>query len=139
MVVNQMILEQGDFVTNPWPTPDNKPPLLNVRDVLRFATINGARHLRLDHKTGSLTPGKEADVILLDATALNVAPLNNVPGAVVSLMNPGNVETVIVGGTIRKWQGKLLGVNLNHLSRQLERSRDRIFAAAGIPQDVFGQ
>ena len=45
------------------------PPLLNVRDVLRFATINGAKHLRLDGKTGSLTPGKEADIIILDATA----------------------------------------------------------------------
>mgnify|MGYP003694191645 CR=1 FL=1 len=44
------------------------PPLLNVRDVLRFATINGAKALRLDGKTGTLTPGKEADIILLDAT-----------------------------------------------------------------------
>jgi 5-methylthioadenosine/S-adenosylhomocysteine deaminase len=131
MVVNQ-ILEQGDFVTDPWPTPAaGTPPLLNVRDVLRFAITNGAKHLRLDHKTGSLTPGKEADITLLDATALNVAPLNNVPGAVVSLMHPGNVETVIVGGTIRKWKGQLLGVNLSHLRRQLENSRDRIFAAAG--------
>ena len=114
MVVNQMILEQGDFLPpNQWPTPaPGTPPLLNVRDVLRFATINGAKHLRLDGKTGSLTPGKEADIILLDATALNVAPLNNVPGAVVSLMDRTNVETVIVAGKVRKWKGKLLGVDL---------------------------
>jgi hypothetical protein len=51
----------------------------------------------------SLTPGKEADIIILDATALNVAPLNQVQGAVVSLMNRTNVETVIVAGKIRKW------------------------------------
>ncbi len=38
-----------------------------MRDVLRYATINGAKHLRLDGKTGSLTPGKEADIIILDA------------------------------------------------------------------------
>jgi 5-methylthioadenosine/S-adenosylhomocysteine deaminase len=107
--------------------------------VLRFATINGAKHLRLDGKTGSLTPGKEADIIMLDATALNVAPLNNVPGAVVSLMDRANVETVIIAGKVRKWKGKLLGVDLNHLRRQLEASRDYIFAAAGIAQDVFGQ
>ena len=139
--VNQMILEQGDFTPpNQWPTPAaGTPPLLNVRDVLRFATINGAKHLRLDGKTGSLTPGKEADIILLDATALNVAPLNSVPGAVVSLMNPSNVETVIVGGKVRKWKGNLMGVNLTQLRRQLEASRDYIFGAAGIPQDVFGQ
>ena len=97
----------GDFTPpNQWPTPaPGTPPLLNVRDVLRFATINGAKHLRLDGKTGSLTPGKEADIILLDATALNVAPLNNVPGAVVSLMDRTNVETVIVAGKVRKWKG----------------------------------
>jgi cytosine/adenosine deaminase-related metal-dependent hydrolase len=140
MVVNQMILEQGDFVNSPWPTPaPGTPPLLNVRDVLRFATINGAKHLRLDRKTGSLTPGKEADIIILDATAINVAPLNNVPGAVVSLMERTNVETVIVAGKVRKWKGRLLDVDLPRLRRRLEDSRDYLFHAAGIPQDLFGQ
>ena len=140
MVVNQMVLEQGDFYPpNQYPTPaPGTPALLTTRDVLRFATINGAKHLRLDKKTGSLTPGKEADIIILDATALNVAPLNQVPGAVVSLMDRTNVETVIVAGKIRKWQGRLLDVDLPRLRRQLEASRDFIFRAAGIPQDLFG-
>src|SRR2546425_932742 len=121
-----------------WPTPPaGIPAPLTTRDVLRFATINGAKHLRLDQKTGSLTPGKEADIIILDATALNVAPLNNVPGAVVSLMDRTNVETVIVAGKVRKWKGKLLDVDLNHLRRQLENSRDHIFAAAGVPQNLY--
>src|SRR5438309_1675431 len=139
MVVNQMVLEQGDFYPpNQWPKPAaGVAPLLTTRDVLRFATINGAKHLRLDKKTGSLTPGKEADIIILDATAINVAPLNNVPGAVVSLMDRTNVETVIVAGKVRKWKGKLLDVDLNHLRRQLENSRDDIFAAAKIPQNLY--
>jgi 5-methylthioadenosine/S-adenosylhomocysteine deaminase len=139
MLVNQMILEQGIFQSpSEWPTPTpDKPQLLNVRDVLRFATVNGAKHLRLDSKVGSLTPGKEADIIILDATSLNVAPLNHVPGAVVSLMDRTNVETVIVAGKIRKWKGQLLDVDLGHLRRQLEASRDFIFSAAGIPQDLF--
>src|SRR5438046_9521091 len=83
MVVNQMVLEQGDFYPpNQYPTPvAGTPALLTTRDVLRFATINGAKHLRLDNKTGSLTPGKEADIIILAATSINVAPLNNVPRA----------------------------------------------------------
>jgi 5-methylthioadenosine/S-adenosylhomocysteine deaminase len=105
--------------------------------VLRYATMNGAKGLRLDGKTGSLTPGKEADIIILDATAINVAPLNQVPGAVVSLMERSNVETVIVAGKVRKWKGKLLDADLSHLRRQLEASRDHIFAAANIPQDLF--
>ena len=55
MVINQAVLDTGDFVTFPtgtWPAfPAGLPPLLNARDVLRFATINGAKHLRLDSKT----------------------------------------------------------------------------------------
>jgi cytosine/adenosine deaminase-related metal-dependent hydrolase len=121
-----------------WPTPPGDlPDPLTTRDVLRYATVNGAKHLRLDGKVGSLTPGKEADIIILDATAINVAPLNHVPGAVVSLMERSNVETVIVAGKILKWKGRLLGVNLDKLRRELEASRDYVFSKAGVPVDLF--
>ena len=154
VVLNEMILLQGSApdpvdwglpgsppdVPNgdqwPMPPPGTVAPL-TTRDVLRFGTMNGAKALRLDSKTGSLTPGKEADIIILDATRINVAPLNQVPGAVVSLMDRTNVETVIVAGKVRKWKGQLLDVDLSNLRRQLEASRDYVFAAAGIPQDLF--
>ncbi|MEA2950371.1 MAG: 5-methylthioadenosine/S-adenosylhomocysteine deaminase [Alphaproteobacteria bacterium] len=140
VLVNQMILDQG-LPPNPlvpWPTPAaGTPALLTTRDVLRFGTMNGAKALRLDSKVGSLTPGKEADVIILDATAINVAPLNQVPGAVVSLMDRTNVETVIVAGKARKWKGRLLDVDLDRLRGQLEDSRDYIFNKANIPKDLF--
>jgi cytosine/adenosine deaminase-related metal-dependent hydrolase len=141
MVVNQAVLDSGPIPVNPWPPGpglgNNLPPLLNVRDVLRYATINGAKHLRLDHKTGTLTPGKEADIIILDGRQINVFPVNHVPGAVVQMMERSNVETVIVAGKVRKWKGKLLDVDLPRLRRQLEESRDFIFRAANIPQDLF--
>ena len=149
MVVNQMILEQkattqievandAFYPPNQWPTPTaGTPPLLITRDVLRYATINGAKALRLENKVGTLTPGKEADIIVLDATGINVAPLNHVPGAVVSLMERTNVDTVIVAGKVRKWRGQLLDVDLRRLRQQIEASRDYIFSAAGIPQDLF--
>ncbi len=139
MVVNQMILEQGNFVfPNQWPRPaPGTPPLLNTRDVLRYATMNGAKALRLDNKVGSLTPGKEADIIILDAQALNVAPLNHVPGAVVSLMDRGNVETVIVAGKVHKWKHRLLDADIPRLRERLEASRDYVFSAAGIAQNLF--
>jgi len=139
MVVNQKILEQGIFeFPSQWPTPaPGTPALLTTRDVLRYGTINGAKALRLDGKVGSLTPGKEADIIILDATRINVAPLNQVPGAVVSLMDRTNVETVIVAGKVRKWKGQLLGVDLPNLRQQLEASRDYLFSAANIPQNMF--
>lgn len=136
-LVNQQVLDSGLPSGNWWPTPSGTPPLLNTRDVLRYATMNGARHLRLDGKVGSLTPGKEADILILDATALNVAPLNHVPGAVVSLMDRGNVETVIVAGKVRKWKHRLLDMDLASLRSQLVASRDYVFKAAGIPQDLF--
>jgi cytosine/adenosine deaminase-related metal-dependent hydrolase len=118
-------------------TPPAPGPLLTTRDVIGYATLNGARDLKLDAKVGSLSPGKEADIVILDAEAINVHPLNHVPGAVVSLMERSNVETVIVAGQVRKWKGRLLDVNLNKLKRELENSRDRIFAAAGIAKDLF--
>ena len=130
----------------PWPgypyapscsVPAGTPNLLTTRDVLRYATMNGAKALRLDGKVGSLTKGKEADIIILDATSINVAPLNHVPGAVVSLMDRTNVETVIVAGKVRKWKGRLLDVNLDKLRSQLEASRDYIFQTAGITKDLF--
>jgi len=155
-LVNQMILNQESppdslelarsnnwglppaAASNPWPTPPaSLPAPLTTRDVLRYATMNGAKALRLDGTVGSLTPGKEADIIILDATAINVAPLNQVPGAVVSLMDRTNVETVIVAGKIRKWQGQLLDVDVDKLRRDLENSRDYVFSKAGIPQDLF--
>ena len=135
MFVNEMSLAGDNIFVNP-PIHANVPELLTARDVLRMATMEGARDLKLDHKTGSLTPGKEADIILLDAEAVNVHPLNNVPGAVVSLMERSNVDTVIVAGRIRKWKGKLLDVDLRKLRRELEESRDDIFDAAKIPAAV---
>ena len=64
--------------------------------------------------------------MILDADAINVAPLNHLTGAVVSLMERSNVETVIVAGKVRKWKGRLLDVNLNRLRRDIEASRDGV-------------
>lgn len=128
MLANEAALENG---------PENAPALLHARDVLEFATINGAKGLGLEHKTGSLTPGKEADVIILDAEALNVAPLNNVPGAVVTLMERSNVETVLVAGRIKKWQGDLIGHDIPALRDRITASRDYLFETAGVEIPLF--
>src|SRR5262245_9214638 len=78
----------------------NLPRLLTCRDVLEMATIQGAIDSHLDQKIGTLTPGKEADIIMLRADAINVTPLNNAPGAVVTLMDTSNVDTVLIAGKI---------------------------------------
>lgn len=131
MFVNGRALGETDL-------PDTKDlGLAKVRDALRWATVNGARDLKLDGKVGSLTPGKEADLIILDAEAINVAPLNHVPGAVVTLMERSNVETVMVAGRVRKWKGRLVDVNLGRLRREIEATRDHLFAASGVAKDLF--
>lgn len=115
------------------------PALMQPMDAIRHATIAGAEGLKLGGVTGSLTPGKAADIVLLDAQAINVAPLNNVAGAVVTLMERSNVDTVIVDGQVRKWQGQLIGFDVDRLRTDLEASRDYIFEQAGIAVDLFGQ
>ena len=115
----------------------NLPALLTCRDVLEMATIEGARTAHLDHRVGSLTPGKEADIILLRTDDINIFPVNNAPGAVVTLMDTSNVATVFIAGKIMKWNGKLLGVDLKKLRQSLDRARDGILARAGYRPNLL--
>jgi 5-methylthioadenosine/S-adenosylhomocysteine deaminase len=114
------------------------PRLLTCRDTIELATIEGARVAHLDHKIGTLTPGKEADIILLATDRINVFPMNNVPGTVVTMMDTSNVEHVFVAGKVRKWQGRLLGVDLPRLRRHIETARDGLLRRANYRRDLFG-
>jgi 5-methylthioadenosine/S-adenosylhomocysteine deaminase len=116
----------------------NLPPLLTCRDLLEFATIEGARCANLDSKVGTLTPGKEADIVLLAADRMNVWPLNNAPGVVVNLMNPGNVETVLIAGKVRKWRGNLVGVDLPRVRRLVQEARDAVMRRANYQVNLLG-
>jgi len=115
----------------------NLPAWLTCNDVLEMATIEGARVAHLDHKVGSLTPGKEADIILLRTDDINVFPLNNAPGAVVTLMDTSNVDTVLIAGKIMKWKGNLMSVDLKRLRRLADRARDGILTRAGYRPNLL--
>ena len=114
----------------------NLPPLVTCRDVVEFATIQGAKYAQLDSKVGTLTPGKEADIIMLTA-GLNVAPLNNVPGAIVTLMDTSNVENVFIAGKVMKWQGKLVGVDVGKVIRDADKSCDGLMARSNYTRKLF--
>lgn len=116
----------------------NAPKLLTARDVIEFATIEGAKDNRLDRKIGTLTPGKEADIILLRTDQINVMPLNNAYGAVVLAMDTSNVDTVFIGGTVKKRQGKLVGVDMIRVSRLVHQSRDYVVSKVGWPRTRLG-
>ena len=95
----------------------NPPKFLTVREVLEFATVEGARANGLEKKIGTLTPGKEADIILLRTDLLNVMPINNAVGAVVTSMTAQNVDTVLIAGKVMKRNGKLVGVDMNQVAK----------------------
>ena len=119
-------------------TKDEKAPApITVRDVLGYATLNGAACAGLEAKIGSLALGKEADLILIRTDAGNTYPLNHAVATVVTFAEIANVDTVIVGGRVRKFRGKMLDVDLPRLRRELDASRAAIFERAGYKLDVF--
>jgi cytosine/adenosine deaminase-related metal-dependent hydrolase len=102
---------------------------LGVRDVLRFATLGGAEALGMDSEVGSIEPGKAADLMLVRADRLHMAPLNDPAAAVVLHAGPADVECVLVGGEIVKESGRLAHGRADAAVALVQSSRDRIVAA----------
>jgi cytosine/adenosine deaminase-related metal-dependent hydrolase len=99
---------------------------ISTRDVLDFATLQGAKANALGDVTGSLTPGKQADVLIIRAEDINNMPLNDAIGTLVLGADARNVDTVLVAGTARKWAGALVGEDIDALREDVIRSRDDI-------------
>jgi 5-methylthioadenosine/S-adenosylhomocysteine deaminase len=114
------------------------PPLLTCRDVLEFATIEGARCANLADKVGTLTPGKEADLVLLRTDTASLWPISNAVGTVVNMMTSGNVESVFIGGSLRKWRGRLVGVDLDRTFRLATEAREAVMRRAGFSVNLLG-
>jgi 5-methylthioadenosine/S-adenosylhomocysteine deaminase len=87
---------------------------------------------------GTLTPEKEADIVVLRADLLNVRPINNAPDAVVNLMNPSNVETVFIARTVMKWRGSLAGIDVSRVLRLEQEARDAVLRRAGFKVSLPG-
>jgi cytosine/adenosine deaminase-related metal-dependent hydrolase len=95
-----------------------------TRDALRWATVNGAEGIGLDHEIGTLTPGKQADLVVIDANHFNLIGWNRADpvGTVVLQANAGNVATVLVGGRVVKHRGVMTAVEPSSLRRRVEES-----------------
>jgi cytosine/adenosine deaminase-related metal-dependent hydrolase len=111
------------------PTPD----LVDSRQVLRWATLEGAIVAGVGDRTGSITPGKKADVVIIDTKAVNVAPVIDPVGAVVCAADVSNVRTVLVDGRVVKDDFKLLA-DLDAPRRAVESSRDYLVGKFGEPE-----
>ena len=113
------------------------PDLIGVRDVLDFATVQGAKANWLAHKTGTLTPGKEADIAVIRADDVNSMPLNNAYGSVVLGADARNIEAVFVAGRPRKWAREIVGLDRAQLERRVVDSRDFLLQASGYRFDIL--
>jgi 5-methylthioadenosine/S-adenosylhomocysteine deaminase len=96
-----------------------------------MATINGARALGLEAVTGSLTPGKRADLIMVNARDLNVAPVVDLESTVVRSVTPANVDTVMIDGRILKRHGEMVAFDVARVIREAEESAHEVRARAG--------
>lgn len=112
---------------------DRRPTRITTHDVLDFATLQGARTNGLADVTGSLTPGKKADLLVIQAEDLNNMPLNDPIGTVVLGSDARNISAVLINGTPRKWNGQVLDVDLPTLREEVHASREHLLNAA-LPQ-----
>ncbi len=101
-------------------------------EVLAWATIEGARANGLDHKTGSISPGKQADITILDTGQLNVSPVIDPAAAVVMGMDTRNVDSVLIAGRLMKKDGELLHVDWPAVRRAANEARDSVIAKSGF-------
>lgn len=117
------------------------PAAVTVRDVLEFATIRGAECNALDHKCGSLAPGKEADLLMIRTNTIRHTPLNNAYGAIVHASTRADLDAVFIGGQVKKWRGKmtnkLVAQDFNRVRKLAEDSRQYVLAKANWPLDIF--
>jgi cytosine/adenosine deaminase-related metal-dependent hydrolase len=91
------------------------PETMTMRDVLEFATLAGAKATGLESKIGSLTAGKQADIVMIRTDDINLAPVSDAVGAIVLAAHPGNVDSVDVGGRAVKTGGTGLSVDLDQV------------------------
>jgi 5-methylthioadenosine/S-adenosylhomocysteine deaminase len=103
---------------------EEEPVLLTSREVLEFATIEGARVCGLEDRTGSLTPGKRADVVVIRCDHSNTYPVIDPVSTVVHQADTRNVDTVMVDGRILKRDGRLVDADLRRARELAETSLD---------------
>jgi 5-methylthioadenosine/S-adenosylhomocysteine deaminase len=109
------------------------PGLITSRQVLEWATLGGAKVAGIADRTGSLTPGKQADIVIIDGSAVNVAPIIDPVGAVVCAADVSNVKTVFVAGEALKEDFRLKA-SLDGPRKAVEASRDYLLAKFGEPE-----
>ena len=102
------------------------PKELPAYDILKIATINGAKTLGLEEKIGTIEEGKMADIIIINLDNVITKPKNNIFAEIVYNVKGTNVETTIVNGKILMENKELLFTNENEVYKKCEEIIERI-------------
>ncbi len=114
------------------------PPTSTVstREALGWITLEGARMLGMQDRIGSLAPGKQADLVVVRADALNMQPVHDPVSTIVLQSSLANIDSVMLAGQWVKREGRLLGVDLPPLLAALRESGQKITRAMGMGTTV---
>lgn len=105
----------------------NENPLnLPAYEVLKMATINGAKALGLEKEVGSIDIGKKADLVILNLDNEVVQPVNDVISDIVYNAKGSNVDTTIINGKILMENRKVLGVDEEDIYEKCKDIIERI-------------
>jgi cytosine/adenosine deaminase-related metal-dependent hydrolase len=107
------------------------PNLMTTREIIRHGTVDGARAVGLADVTGSLEPGRSADIVILRTDRPNIVPINDPIGAVVWGMDTSNVDTVLVGGRQILRNGELT-TDVANVRTLATKAQQRVASAAGL-------
>jgi 5-methylthioadenosine/S-adenosylhomocysteine deaminase len=132
-LAHQRSMDNAAFRANTGGIPETTT--IPVREALSWVTIEGARMLGLQDRIGTIAPGKQADLVLIRAHDLNLWPVHD-PVAAVVQANVGNIDSVMVAGSWRKRNGKLLYGGLERVRTELYNSGSRILSELGWRPDL---
>ena len=116
---------------------ENPPAPISPRRVLEMATIDGAKVNRLDAESGTITPGKKADLVVISANDIATMPLNNAVSSITLGTDASSVRDVFVDGRIRKWDGAMVDVDIDELRSRVIDSRDYLLRKSGYSSDAL--
>jgi len=128
----QRALDNADYRAAHGTIPDTST--VPVREALAWITIRGAQMLRMQDRIGSLALGKQADLVLIDARALNMHPVHDAVASVVMQTSLANIDSVMIAGRWKKRHGKLLYGGLAQCQSALAASAERILTALKLKQ-----
>jgi cytosine/adenosine deaminase-related metal-dependent hydrolase len=131
-----LLFVRGKVIRNNALLGNSQFPMMPVRsrEALLWATVGGAQAFRMENQIGTLTPGKKADIVMLRAHDVNLRPVYDPIYSIIEMSTPGNVDTVIVDGVVRKKDGQLTisASTLRQRVDELARSGTRLIRESGF-------